>query len=127
MTVDLEWIAGPRTGVSSKFIWTVMSGMSVADALKADKWGAWNYPSDPDDFSRCYLLLQRHPEWRERLPELAEAGPVWAALVAHWGELEALFLNIFDGSFTDADYDNRKAWNTDASELMYQRMKELEK
>ena len=47
---------------------------------------------DPDDFGRCHRLLERFPEWRERLPEVADKFPVWRGLVAEWDRLTAIYL-----------------------------------
>jgi len=49
------------------------------------------HPHDPSDFHRCLTLLQAAPELRERLPQMARKSQEWAALVAHWEELETLF------------------------------------
>jgi hypothetical protein len=51
-----------------------------------------NTPSDPDDFSRCYRLLLKFPEWRERLQEVADRFPEWKGMVDNWDELERLYL-----------------------------------
>jgi hypothetical protein len=46
-----------------------------------------NHPLDPDDFRRCYLLLNTIPEWKTRLPELKTLSPVWSKLVDNWDKL----------------------------------------
>ena len=117
---DVEWLMSRRVGVSSKLIWCVMNDVTP----ERDPFGG--YPSDPDDFSRCYLLLQRNPAWRSQLDKLSPRRREWAALVEHWDELERMFLDIFGGTFTEADYDARKPYNAKASERMYARMKEIE-
>lgn len=81
----LEWIVGDDTGVSSKAIWAHMMG------TKPESWCFGNHPHDPDDFGRCYRLLCRIPEWRQRIGEMATLGPEWDALSAAWDELEALW------------------------------------
>jgi hypothetical protein len=85
-TTPEEWIHGPDTGLSSKTIWSVMMGNSAVLGM----WGATE-PADPDDFGRCYRLLQKFPEWRARMPEVAAKYPRWAKLVAAWDELTRLF------------------------------------
>lgn len=78
------WFIGGATGVSSETIFGVMMRVAVK---------AYGAPHDPDDFSRCRLLLQVKPDWRPRLGEVAARFPVeWAALVEHWDELEALWM-----------------------------------
>ena len=46
-----------------------------------------SHPSDPDDFRRCYLLLETVPEWKEKLLLMKPVSEVWSKLVDHWGEL----------------------------------------
>lgn len=118
---DIDWFINGRTGISSKAIWCWMNRVPLEDA-----WTNWNHPSDPDDFSRCYLLLQRNPDWRARISEMAFVSKEWGALAERWDELERMFLDIVGGSFTQQDYDRRKTWEKDASERMYDRMRELE-
>ena len=43
------WIANGETGMSSKTMWNCLIGNSNFPI---------NHPYDPDDFSRCYKLLQ---------------------------------------------------------------------
>lgn len=72
-----KWAAGWDTGLSSEAIaWHMISG-----------WCGGSYPHDPADLGRCLRLLERFPEWKQRMPEMARYGKVWAALVQHWGEL----------------------------------------
>ena len=72
------------SGVSSETIWSVMTGLPVKDA---------GHPYDPDDFGRCYRLLQHFPAWRSRLGEVAAAYPntPWVDYVEHWSEMEVLW------------------------------------
>lgn len=85
----LAWIAGPHVGASSKSIWCTMQGVK-------EPRGA-SFPYDPDDFFRCRRLLQLIPEWRERMPEMAQHGPVWATMAARWDEIDALFMEETQG------------------------------
>jgi len=80
-----EWLTSGDTGVSSQIIFSVMSG---------SKWiiKDWrNWPHDNADFGRCYRLLERFPEWRDRLKEVFVAFPAWGPMVYAWPELEALY------------------------------------
>lgn len=77
----LKWSLGCDTGASSKF----MASWLLAVA-KPDCWR--EYPSDPSDLGRCLRLLRIVPELSADFARMAHAGPVWAALVARWGELE---------------------------------------
>lgn len=73
----LRWIVGRDTGMSSKAIWAHMMGVQEGDISQF-------YPGDASDFGRCIRLLDLMPEWKERLPEMARYGHVWAALVSNW-------------------------------------------
>ena len=78
----LSWLTGRDTGVSSKTIWSVMTGHAVQRT---------GIPYDPDDFGRCHRLLLAIPEWRDRLDEVADAHPKWRPFVDAWGQMEALY------------------------------------
>lgn len=75
----MDWLTRSRdTGISSQAIMAKMLG---------GKPEAGSYPSDPADLGRCLRLLERIPEWKARIGEMATVGFVWAALVARWDEL----------------------------------------
>lgn len=84
---QMAWAVGGDTGISSLTIWSVMTGIPSATAKR----NGHSEPLDPDDFGRCWRLLQRFPEWRARLPEVSAAHPHWTPLVARWADLEALW------------------------------------
>ena len=84
----INWIIGDHTGTSSKTMWAVLMG---ADLETPDRF-RFSPPHDPSDFRRCHLLLEAVPEWRERLPEVAAAFPIWGPLVREWDKLTALYL-----------------------------------
>jgi len=81
----IEWLLSGDTGISSKTILAVMTGSKKTDSFGID------VPRDSSDFGRCYRLLQLFPEWRVRLPEVAEAYPIWSPMVAAWDELSAMY------------------------------------
>ncbi len=81
-TPEWRWFTGGDTGTSSKTIWSVMTGEHV------DRRGI---PYDPADFGRCHRLLEKFPQWRARLHEMAIV-PGWEPLAEHWDELTALYL-----------------------------------
>lgn len=83
-TAVADWLLGDDTGISSEAIVAYMEG-----ATTIRRFG--NHPHDPADLGRCIRLLAIAPDYRLRLPEMARVSPVWAALVAHWDELEALY------------------------------------
>lgn len=82
----IEWLLSDDTGISSKTILLVMTGSEITGSFWTD------IPYDPSDFGRCYRLLQKFPEWRERLPEVAEKYPIWGPMVSAWDELTALYV-----------------------------------
>lgn len=94
------WISGCDTGISSKTIFFVMTGRQFSGHFRPD------VPHDPDDFGRCYRLLQKIPEWKIRIPEVAKKYPEWSGLVEHWDELTGMY--------------EREEWKP-----MYNRMQEL--
>ena len=74
------WIANGEQGVSSKTMYSVLSGHSIMSSH------SYNTPSDPDDFRRCYLLLKAIPEFVDMLPNMKSVRG-WSALVDNWDRL----------------------------------------
>jgi hypothetical protein len=75
---QLNWILGSDTGISSKTIFSVMTGSALERA---------DVPYDGDDFGRCYRLLVLFPEWRSRLQEVSDQYKEWGPLVREWDKL----------------------------------------
>lgn len=87
----LNWLAGPDTGTSSRTIAAALATPHLRTHHRLHLRHGENPPWDPDDFGRCYRLLELFPEWRGRLGVVAAADPRWQGLVDHWGELEELW------------------------------------
>lgn len=79
-----RWIVDGRVGMSSRAIWSSMMGETAKDM---------SYPRDPADLNRCLLLLDLIPEWKPRIPDMAQHSPQWAALVKRWDEIVQCFLD----------------------------------
>lgn len=74
------WFVSGDTGISSKCIAAVMAGVpgeNIPDQYT---------PSDPSDLGRCLRLLERFPEWKERLSEMGKLNENWAKILPHWNE-----------------------------------------
>jgi hypothetical protein len=82
-----QWLHSTDTGISSRAIFSVMTGTKER---MLDRWG-FGYPLDPDDFGRCYRLLNLFPEWKPRMGEMAPISSEWRRLVENWSELNDLF------------------------------------
>lgn len=80
-----DWLKSGDTGASSRTIYSVMTGKPCLGREGAER------PIDPDDFGRCHLLLQLHPEWVARLPEVAAKYPAWGPLVREWARMTAIY------------------------------------
>jgi len=100
-----KWLRGRDTGISSCTIYAVMMNQSMDD---------YNIPHDPDDFGRCYRLLQLFPEWTKRLDEVASRFPIWRPFVREWDKLTEMFATGFDATGSDGG-------------VMYRFMQQLEK
>ena len=77
-----EWVLSRDTGISSKTIWAAMNGA---------KFDMADIPADPEDFGRCYRLLNHFSEWKKRLNEVALKFPKWGPLIEAWDVLTALY------------------------------------
>lgn len=80
----IRWLAKGDVGESSRC-------MAMWLAFRQETDGS--YPYDPDDMYRCMALLRQVPALRDRLGEMAEVSPVWAAFAARWDEIEATLLD----------------------------------
>jgi len=76
------WIANGHVGMSSKTMWNRLMG---------NKNFPINHPYDPDDFSRCYKLLEAVPEWKNELDKLKPLSKAWNNLVENWDKLTEMF------------------------------------
>ena len=77
-----EWLMGRDTGISSRTIYAAITGCPTED---------YDIPHDPDDFGRCYRLLELFPNWKAELHKVAERFPKWKPFIAAWDELTALY------------------------------------
>lgn len=78
----LWWIANGHVGMSSKTMWNCLMGNTNFEV---------NHPYDPDDFSRCYKLLQAVPEWKTQLHKLKPLSTAWSNLVDNWDKLTEMY------------------------------------
>ncbi len=105
----LEWIAGRDTGRSSKTIWAVMMGVMADGPRQSDL--DYCTPSDPDDFGRCFRLLDRVPEWKSRMVEMGKIFPAWIPLAREWGRLTDLYRTEHPSGRCPQLYDALKTLN----------------
>lgn len=119
MLTPAEWLLSDDTGTSSKTICAVMIGARI----EVRHWYEHDIPHDAGDFGRCYRLLLLFPEWRQRLPEVAQRFPKWGPMVQAWQELTALYERICepDGTYTQASYERNKH----AAKTLWDRMRSL--
>jgi len=82
------WAINGAHGTSSKTMFNHFSTNLPVRGLKNDR---PSHPYDPDDFSRCYKLLQAVPQWKLRLEELKTISPVWVKLVDNWDKLTEMY------------------------------------
>ena len=85
------WAALGEQGISSRTIFSVMTGTIAYEDKFPRECLRFNVPHDPDDFRRCYLLLKLIPEWREQLEEMGKTFDSWWPFVYHWDEMTALY------------------------------------
>lgn len=60
-----------------------------------------HHPADPDDFRRCYLLLETVPEWKAKLHLMKPVSPVWSNLVDNWDKLTEMIKELMAGKKND--------------------------
>ena len=83
-----DWPNSQHTGLSSIAIWEVLSGKPWTrsnDTFRGE------IPYDPQDWLRCYKLLQLIPSWYDRLHEVGDKYPRWKPFTDNWHKLEAIY------------------------------------
>ena len=99
------WITNGHVGMSSKTMWQHFMNQPVVRL---------NHPYDPDDFSRCYKLLEAVPEWKPRILELTVRSNAWKNLAENWDKLTQMF-----------EENERNDWKTSKKIGMYEFMQTL--
>jgi len=82
----VRWLAVGEQGSSSMVMFAVITGVRPDPMREGDT----SYPHDPDDLSRCRLLLEQVPELADNLEKLSAVSPVWERIVNAWDQLCAL-------------------------------------
>lgn len=82
------WLNQGERGMSAEVIFQNLSGKYIGLNFP-------HHPHDPDDFRRCYDLLETIPEWKERIGELHKLSPVWKKLVDNWDKLTLMLEEQF--------------------------------
>lgn len=90
----LWWISNGETGLSSKTMWSCFMDQKDYPI---------NHPYDPDDFKRCYKLLQSIPEWNGEMHKLKDLSTAWSNLVDNWDELESMYERNVRENWENAD------------------------
>lgn len=73
----LQWLFSEETGLSSKNICGYMLSITVRQSV----------PWDIGDLGRCIRLLEKIPEWKQRMQQLGNAYPRWQPYADSWDEL----------------------------------------
>lgn len=76
------WMGSGEKGSSSETMWNCLMGNEKFSI---------NHPYDPDDFKRCYKLLEAVPEWKSELHKLKPLSTAWSNLVDNWDKLTEMF------------------------------------
>lgn len=78
-------LMGDEFGISEQTIWFCMTGNSV------DEHGT---PKTAYGFAKCLRLLNKFPQYRNRLSEVSSIFPEWKAIIDNWSELEKRYKTI---------------------------------
>ena len=71
-----DWLRNGETGLSSEYVVAHMTGTQAPSS----------HPHDYDDLRRVILLLDRIPEWSDRMAELGSVTG-WAGIGPRWTEI----------------------------------------
>lgn len=94
------WLMKGERGLSSEVIFENMCDFKFK--------GAKHHPHDPDDFSRCYKLLELIPEWKAELHKLKTISPVWEKLVDNWDVLTQQYKELVETKKDNGMYEFMK-------------------
>lgn len=98
-----NWLMSGDTGASSKAMLCHMLGAKGTGKDVDGQPIYFSWPSDPSDLRRCLRMLEKFPEFKARVPEMAKRGKYWKALVAHWDELAAMMAEEVGIDFSKGD------------------------
>lgn|SRR3990167_119534 len=97
----VEPVADQSKDVNEKALWWFsngekgMSSETMYNCLIGNTYFKINHPYDPDDFSRCYKLLETVPEWKLELHKLKPLSKEWNNLIENWDKLTKMYeLNV---------------------------------
>jgi len=90
----LWWITNGNVGMSSKTMWLCFMNQPIQRIY---------HPYDPDDFSRCYKLLESVPEWKERILELSKLSTPWKNLAENWVKLTEMYEQNINENWKNSD------------------------
>jgi hypothetical protein len=90
------WLSTGERGMSSETMWHCFMGNDNFSI---------NHPYDPDDFKRCYKLLEAIPEWKEELHKLKPLSQAWSNLVDNWDKLNEYFEDMIKHNKANGMYE----------------------
>lgn len=96
------WMENGEHGTSSKTMFNVLS-----DDLYIEN-RHQSHPSDPDDFRRCYKLLQEVPQFRLKLGRMSQKTKVWGNLIENWDALEGMLIEQMETKEANGMYEFMK-------------------
>ena len=80
-----QWLRNGPVGSSSYALCVGLTGVTDPQRDPPD---TGDIPWDASDLGRCLTFFKAVPEARALLDKMSDQGPLWAALVPVWGELE---------------------------------------
>jgi hypothetical protein len=71
----IDWLLSGDVGASSELIFRKMIGNNLRVGF---------VPNDYSDFGRCYRLLKRFPEWKDKLYIVGNESITWGRIIEKW-------------------------------------------
>lgn len=78
------WLINGEQGTSSKTMFKYLGNTDITKGYEC-------HPYDPDDFKRCYKLLQAVPQWKSELHKMKSVSTAWSNLVDNWDKLTEMY------------------------------------
>lgn len=106
----LKWALLGDVGQSSRAMAIVAADLDGSDT-EDDYFDYTAHPYDPSDFNRCLQLIKEAPEVKDSFHRIAELSPQWNALIQHWDEIEAMFIEEVGENWHDRQKPATKTYN----------------
>jgi len=88
------WLASDDTGASSVYMIQtihIVENNSECGNLIDEKNRNNYHPLDADDLGRCFRMIQKFPELKQKISQMSDVSYEWQLTIEHWDEMFDLY------------------------------------